>query len=350
MEDEKKSKIIGIAVIVIIIVGIGTMLLISKNMHKQNNNKTTSTSTTTSTTKKTETTTTKIEDTSSFRMVIEDIFTVSGGITIDGKISQGTIHKGDKIEILGDNKVITAVANKIYILKKEVDSATKDDYISIHIKDVNKSQVSRGQTIASPSTIEATNKFKAKVYINTLKEGGNDTPIYNNYNLYIIKGNTQNKLVSLIYILNNDKTLNTITDSINKYNININFFIDSTYLYNNINLIDTLSNNEIYNYGSNGKYTKDNLIITNNIINNKSNNKSIYCLFLNKEESSHNNCANNKMFSLHIDKFATLNYVKNNLSNGSLFLINNTQELNNIIEYILSKGYKIVPLSSLITE
>ena len=182
MEDERKSKIIGIAVIVIIIVGIGTMLLISKNMHKQNNNKTTSTSTTTSTTKKTETTTTKIEDTSSFRMVIEDIFTVADGITIDGKISQGTIHKGDKIEILGDNKVITAVVDKIYMLKKEVDSATKDDYISIHIKDVNKSQVSRGQTIASPSTIEATNKFKAKVYINTLKEGGNDTPIYNNYN------------------------------------------------------------------------------------------------------------------------------------------------------------------------
>lgn len=119
MEDEKKSKIIGIAVIVIIIVGIGTMLLISKNMHKQNNNKTTSTSTTTSTTKKTETTTTKIEDTSSFRMVIEDIFTVSDGITIDGKISQGTIHKGDKIEILGDNKVITAVVDKIYMLKKK---------------------------------------------------------------------------------------------------------------------------------------------------------------------------------------------------------------------------------------
>lgn len=187
MEDEKKSKIIGIAVIIIIIIGIGTMLLISKNMNK-NNNKTTSTTTTTSTTKKTETTTKKIEDTSSFRMVIENIFTVSDGISIDGKISQGTIHKGDKIEILGDNKVITAVVDKIYILKKEVDSATKEDYISIHIKDINKSQVSRGQTIASPSTIEATNKFKATIYINTLKEGGNDTPIYNNYNsLFVFK-------------------------------------------------------------------------------------------------------------------------------------------------------------------
>lgn len=187
MENEKKSKIIGIAVIIIIIIGIGTMLLISKNMNKKNN-KTTSTTTTTSTTKKTETTTKKIEDTSSFRMVIENIFTVSDGISIDGKISQGTIHKGDKIEILGDNKVITAVADKIYILKKEVDSATKEDYVSIHIKDINKSQVSRGQTIASPSTIEATNKFKATIYINTLKEGGNDTPIYNNYNsLFVFK-------------------------------------------------------------------------------------------------------------------------------------------------------------------
>lgn len=189
MEDEKKSKIIGIVVIIIIIIGIGTMLLISKNMNKNSNTKTTSTTTKSeTTTKKTETTTKKIEDTSSFRMVIEDIFTVSDGITIDGKISQGTIHKGDKIEILGDNKVITAVVDKIYMLKKEVDSATKDDNISIHIKDVNKSQVSRGQTIASPSTIEATNKFKAKVYINTLKEGGNDTPIYNNYNsLFVFK-------------------------------------------------------------------------------------------------------------------------------------------------------------------
>ena len=112
----------------------------------------------------------------------------AGKTTFEKMIQEIANAKGDKIEILGDNKVITAVANKIYILKKEVDSATKDDYISIHIKDVNKSQVSRGQTIASPSTIEATNKFKAKVYINTLKEGGNDTPIYNNYNsLFVFK-------------------------------------------------------------------------------------------------------------------------------------------------------------------
>ena len=165
MEDEKKSKIIEIVVFVIIIVGIGTMLLISKNMNKENNSKTTSATSTTSTTKKTETTTTKVEDTSSFRMIIENIFTADDGITIDGRISQGTIHKGDKIEIVGDNKVISTIADKIYINNEEVGSATKDEYIKIHIKDINKSQVSRGQTIASPNTIKAVSKFKATIYM-----------------------------------------------------------------------------------------------------------------------------------------------------------------------------------------
>lgn len=188
MEDEKKSKIIEIVVFVMIIVGIGTMLLISKNMNKENNSKTTSATSTTSTTKKTETTTTKVEDTSSFRMIIENIFTVDDGITIDGRISQGTIHKGDKIEIVGDNKVISTIADKIYINNEEVGSVTKDEYIKIHIKDINKSQVSRGQTIASPNTIKAVSKFKAKIYINTLKEGGKDTPIFNNYSsLFVFK-------------------------------------------------------------------------------------------------------------------------------------------------------------------
>lgn len=188
MEDEKKSKIIEIVVFVMIIVGIGTMLLISKNMNKENNSKTTSATSTTSTTKKTETTTTKVEDTSSFRMIIENIFTVDDGITIDGRISQGTIHKGDKIEIVGDNKVISTIADKIYINNEEVGSVTKDEYIKIHIKDINKSQVSRGQTIASPNTIKAVSKFKATIYINTLKEGGKDTPIFNNYSsLFVFK-------------------------------------------------------------------------------------------------------------------------------------------------------------------
>ena len=174
--------------------------------------------------------------------------------------------------------------------------------------------------------------------------------IYNNYSKYLIKGNIKNKNISLIYILNNTNTIDNILNITDKYNVKINFFIDSSFLNNNINVIDKIKNNEIYNYGNNGTYTKDNLIITNNIINNKANNKAIYCLFINRDETSLNNCANTKMFSLLINKNDNYQNIKNNLDNGHIFFINNTKELPNIIEYIISKGYNIVPLSELITE
>ena len=174
--------------------------------------------------------------------------------------------------------------------------------------------------------------------------------IYNNYNKYIISGNSNNKSVSLIYILNNTNTIDNIINIINKYNIKINFFIDSSFLNNNINIIDKIKTNEIYNYGNNGKYTKDNLIITNNIINNKSNNKALFCLFINKNETSLNNCANNKMLSILPNANVNGINIKDNLKNGNIILINNTQELTNIIESIFSKGFKIIPLSELITE
>ena len=177
-----------------------------------------------------------------------------------------------------------------------------------------------------------------------------ETSIYNNYNKYIIRGNPKNKEISLIYILNNNNTLDSILNIINKYDVKINFFIDSNYLNNNISIIDKINNNEIYNYGNNGIYSKDNLIISNNIINNKANNKSIYCLFINKDNTSLNNCANNKMLSIFINKDDNYYNLKNNLENGHIFLINNTKELSNVIEYIKSKGYSIVPLSKLIAE
>jgi len=177
-----------------------------------------------------------------------------------------------------------------------------------------------------------------------------ETSIYNNYNKYIISGNKKEKQTSLIYIVNNKKTINNILSTIKAKQIPITFFIDSSFLNNNLEIIYTLKDYEIYNYGNNGKYTKDNLIITNNIINNKSNNNSTYCLFLNKNLDSLNTCANNKMLSIIPSITGNYNNIKNNLENGSIVHITNTMELSNIIDYIKNKGYNIVPLSNIIKE
>jgi len=177
-----------------------------------------------------------------------------------------------------------------------------------------------------------------------------ETSIYNNYNKYIIKGNPYNKNISLIYILNNNKTIDNILNTLKNKNTTISFFIDSTFLNNNISLIDKIKEHEIYNYGNKGIYTKDNLIITNNIINNKANNNSIFCLSINKDFNSLNNCVDSKMFSIIPSIQGNYNDIKNNLQNGSIILINNTKELPSIIDYIKSKGYNITPLSKTIIE
>lgn len=177
-----------------------------------------------------------------------------------------------------------------------------------------------------------------------------DISIYNNYNKYIISGNKNQKNISLIYIINNDKTIDNILNILKSKNTTISFFVDSTYLNNNIDITNKLKTHEIYNYGNNGVYTKDNLIVSNNIINNKSKNNSAYCLFLEKNLNSLNNCTDMKMFSIIPSIKGNYSDIKNNISNGSIILIQNSKELSNIIDYIKNKGYSITPLSTIIKE
>ena len=174
--------------------------------------------------------------------------------------------------------------------------------------------------------------------------------IYNNYDKYIVNGNTYNKKVSLIFIINNKNVLDNILNIIKSKNTDITFFIDSNFLNNNIELLDLINDYEIYNYGNNGVYTMDNLIIFNNIIKNKTKIDKRFCLFLKEDVDSQNNCSNSKILSLIPSVNGDYNSIKNNLSNGNIILINNTYELNNIIDFITSKGYTISKLSQVISE
>ena len=172
--------------------------------------------------------------------------------------------------------------------------------------------------------------------------------IYNNYDKYIIHGNDLTKNVSLIYIINNKNSLNNFL-SVFKTKEKINFFIDSNILSNSLNIIDEIGRNNIYNYGNNGKYTRDNLLITNNIINNKANNLSSFCLFLEVNDASLKNCANSKMLSVMPNIIGYTN-LKKKLINGSIILLDNIKETNNIIDFVNSKGFSIVTLDELINE
>lgn len=169
----------------------------------------------------------------------------------------------------------------------------------------------------------------------------------NNFNKFIIQGNNKKKNVSIVYILNNNMgdMLNRISS---KYVINI--FIDYNYLENNINELSKLNNYEIYNYGDNGYYNQENILLGNNIINNKAQNKSIYCLCIDKNIDTLNSCYGNKLGTITPTINGGYLDVKANIQNGSIILINNLSELSNISNYIINKGYNIVGLSKLLSE
>lgn len=250
-------------------------------------------------------------------------------------------------------KVITVSTNQdeIMIKLKEIESKYKSNPINATIKDDTIIPGNIGKQInidASYKKMKQIGYFEESliIYENIYPT----TSVYNNYNKYIINGNSKNKEVSLIYIINNDKTIDNILNIIDNKNTTITLFIDSSFLNNNMNILNKLNKYEIYNYGNNGKYTKDNLIISNNIINNKTNNNSIYCLFLNKDIDSLETCTNSKMLSIIPSITGNYNTIKNNIQNGSIIQITNTKELPNIIDFIKSKGYKIVPLSNIIKE
>ena len=178
-----------------------------------------------------------------------------------------------------------------------------------------------------------------------------------NNDKFIIQGNNNKQMVSLLFILDNDKYLSKIENILNTKDVIANYFVSYQYLINNSTQIKEMTNREFYNYGENGTYTPDNLLFSNNLISRITNNNAIYCLTTNMEQKVLNLCAENNLYTIVptiIGNETPYNSVKENLKSGSiiLFKMNNetVKELSTTIDYIKGKGFRIGGLSTLLSE
>ena len=242
-------------------------------------------------------------------------------------------------------KVINYIDRNSKLMKKI--ESVKDEYI---IKEVN--GYIEADTIIpgmSGKKININKSFDNMKEYNTFIE---DYLVYDNImptiklednkDKYIIGGNSNKKEVALVLIVD--------SNNINKLeNINnITLFINHNIL--TIENIKKLKNNEIYTYGNNGTYNNNILINDNTLINNLSNNRSKYCLLREKNSEILSICKDYDMYTILSTESNNYNTIKNHLSAGNIILLENTDNLNNIIKYINSKGYKIVTLSKLLDE
>jgi elongation factor Tu len=117
-----------------------------------------------------------------FLMPIEGVHTIEGrGTVATGKIEQGVITVGQKVEILGLGGILESVCTSVEAFNEPLDRGEAGQNVGLLLRGIKTDQIQRGQVIAAPRTIRPRSKFKDEVYVLSKDEGGRHTPFFGGY-------------------------------------------------------------------------------------------------------------------------------------------------------------------------
>ncbi len=117
-----------------------------------------------------------------FLMPIEDVFSITGrGTVVTGRVEQGIVNTGDKVEIVGIRETAETVCTGVEMFRKLLDEGRAGDNIGALLRGTSKDEVQRGQVLSKPGSITPHTNFEAQVYVLTKEEGGRHKPFFSNY-------------------------------------------------------------------------------------------------------------------------------------------------------------------------
>lgn len=180
----------------------------------------------------------------------------------------------------------------------------------------------------------------------------------NNFDKYIVQGNPENRMVSLIFLVNNEINIDSILSILDKNKVKGNFFVSNTWLENNSDKIISLINDGhiIGNLSNNSNYLDSSFLWMDTIIKKVGKQENGYCYFEEENKDELDICSIYGNYSIKPTIISIYPYkeVKEKLASGSIlsFSINNEliSNLDIIISYIKSKGLIIVNLNEIIKE
>jgi len=115
-------------------------------------------------------------------MSIEGVHTIEGrGTVATGKIEQGVITVGQKVEILGLGDVLESVCTSVEAFNRPLERGEAGQNVGLLLRGIKAEQIHRGQVVAAPRTIRPRQKFKGEVYVLSKDEGGRHTPFFGGY-------------------------------------------------------------------------------------------------------------------------------------------------------------------------
>ncbi len=174
--------------------------------------------------------------------------------------------------------------------------------------------------------------------------------IEKNFEKYIISGNPEKKMVTLLFLVNDNDDTETIEKILRQKEVKASFFVDGKWfeshnekIYDWINKDHTVGN---LSYGMD--YTNSSFVWMDTIIKRVGNQQVSFCYNEEANKEALKICAMNKNYTVRpttIVSKSPLSEVKENLKSGSIIALPINQivekELPVIIEYIRGKGYKL---------
>lgn len=99
------------------------------------------------------------------------------GTVVVGTVEQGTLIKGDKVEIKGGDEVLKTVATDIQIFGKSVKQVQAGEHCGVLCRGLKAGAVRRGMWMGSPGSVKTSNLFKVELYLLSEEENGRKTAI-----------------------------------------------------------------------------------------------------------------------------------------------------------------------------
>ncbi|PQO46471.1 elongation factor Tu [Blastopirellula marina] len=118
-----------------------------------------------------------------FLMAIEDVFSIEGrGTVATGRIERGVVKVGEEVEILGlTEKPTKTTVTGVEMFNKLLQEGHAGDNVGCLLRGVKREDISRGQVLAKPGSINPHTKFEAEIYCLSKEEGGRHTPFFSGY-------------------------------------------------------------------------------------------------------------------------------------------------------------------------
>ena len=242
-----------------------------------------------------------------------------------------------------DDIMVTIRDNKDNYKINSIDAVIKGDTI---IPGISKREVNIN---ASYQRMKEYGKYNSDFYV--YKYSLPKISIQNNKDKYIINGNYKKRMVSLNFVLD-DNYFSDVLNVLEQKEVKATFFINEKFLSNNLDLVYNLILKG-YNFGV-IDYSNTNFDWFNTIITKVGKQDNMYCYYKNKDTI--NKCLKVGGFTIKGLDIKNNYYSKvvNRLNSGAILNFNVDLELindlDNIINYILKKGYTIENLSNHINE